>query len=104
MRVHEVATEKRSPISHVPYKSKKHQIIARVKGDLPCRHKFKISHKELIAIPDVVEKLKFPPKSNKILGSSKGTWCEFHKAFRHSVRNCIALGYQLADLVKDGFL
>jgi len=44
-----------------------------VKEDLPCRHKFKMSHKELITIPDVADKLKFPPKSDKNLGPSKGT-------------------------------
>ena len=63
-----------------------------------------MSHKELIAIPDVADKLKFPPKSDKNLEPSKGTWCDFYNAFGHSVRNCIALGYQLPDLVKDGFL
>jgi len=63
-----------------------------------------MSHKELIAIPNVADKLKFPPKSNKNLGPSKGTWCEFQKAFGHNVRNCIAQGYQLVGLVKDGFL
>ena len=103
-RVHEVATEKRSPTRHVPYESKKHQTKARAKRDLPYRHKFKISLKELIAIPDVADKLKFPPKGDNNLGLSKGTWCEFHKAFEHSLRNCLALGHQLADLVKDGFL
>ena len=58
-----------------------------------------MSHKKLIAIPDVADKLKFPPKGDKNLGPSKGTWCDFHKAFGHKVRNCIALEYQLADLV-----
>ena len=57
MRIHEVATEKRSPTRHVPYELKKHQTKARAKGDLPCRHNFKMSHKELIAIPDVADKL-----------------------------------------------
>ena len=28
----------------------------------------------------------------------------FHQAFRHDVEYCTALGYQLAGLVKDGFL
>jgi len=94
MRVHEAATEKRSPACQVPYEPKKHQTRARAKGDLPCRHKFKISLKEFIVIPDVADKLKLPPKSDKNLGLSRSTWCEFHKAF----------GHQLADLVKDGFL
>jgi len=72
MKVHDAATDKRSPARHPPYEPKKHQTRARTKGDLPCRHKFKMSQKE-IAIPDVADKLKFPIKSNKNLGPSKGT-------------------------------
>ena len=34
----------------------------------------------------------------------KDIWCEFHKGFGHDVEHCIALGYQLASLIKDGFL
>jgi len=63
-----------------------------------------MNYKELIAIPGVADKLKFPPKSNRNLGPCKGTWCEFHKAFGHNVENCIALGYQLVELVRDDFL
>jgi len=61
-------------------------------------------YKELIIIPSVADKLRFPSKTNRNLGPSKGTWCEFHKAFGHDVENCIALGYQLAELVRDDFL
>jgi len=60
-----------------------------------------MNYKELIVILGVVENLRFAPKSNKNLGPSKDTWCEFHKAFGHNVENCIALGYQLA---RDDFL
>jgi len=60
---------------------------------MPCRHKFRIKLKELIAIPDVADKLKPPPKSDKRLGPSRGTWCEFHKAFGHDLQNYLALGY-----------
>jgi len=38
------------------------------------------------------------------LGSRRAAWCKFHKAFEHSVERCITLSYQLASLVKDGFL
>jgi len=31
-------------------------------------------------------------------------WCEFHEAFGHHINNCLALGYQLDELVKNGFL
>ena len=52
----------------------------------------------------MAEKLRFPPKSNRNLGSRKEAWYEFHKGFGHDVEHCIALGYQLAGLIKDGFL
>ena len=60
--------------------------------------------KELITIPDVANKLKPPPKIDKMLGSSKDTWCKFHQAFGHGLCNCLALGHQLNELVRDGFL
>ena len=31
-------------------------------------------------------------------------WCEFHQAFSHLIRNWLALGHQLDELVKNGFL
>jgi len=104
MRVHKAATEKISPAKHAPYEPKKHHTRARAKEDMPYRHKLRVNIKELIAIPDVGDKLKPPLKSDKRLGPSRGTWCEFHKAFRHSLHNYLALGHQFADLVKDGFL
>ena len=30
--------------------------------------------------------------------------CEFHQSFGHTLDSCLALGYQLDDLVKSGFL
>jgi len=60
--------------------------------------------KELIAIPNVANILKSPPKTNKRLGPSKDSWCEFHQAFGHSLHNCFALGFQLDELVRNGFL
>jgi len=57
-----------------------------------------------MSILRVGDKLKFPQKMNQNLGSRKDVWCEFHKAFGHNVERCIALGHQLADLVKEGFL
>ncbi|XP_068504652.1 uncharacterized protein [Phaseolus vulgaris] len=63
-----------------------------------------MTYKELLASPGMADKLRFPPKSDKNLGSHKEIWCDFHKAFGHDVERCIALDYQLARLVKDGFL
>ena len=58
----------------------------------------------MIAIPNVADRLKSPPKTDKRLGPSKDTWCEFHQAFGHDLRNCLALGFQLDELVRNGFL
>jgi len=52
----------------------------------------------------VADKLKFPNKTDRNLVSRRDVWCEFHKAFGHNVERCIALGHQLASLVKEGFL
>jgi len=60
--------------------------------------------KELIVIPNVADRLKSPPKTDRRLGPSKDTWCKFHQAFGHSLRNCLALGYQLDELVRNDFL
>jgi len=60
--------------------------------------------KDLIVIPNVAEKLKSPPKIDKRLGPSKDTWCEFHQALGHNLHNCLAFGFQLEELVRNGFL
>ena len=60
--------------------------------------------KELIAIPEVAGRLKSPPKTDKRLGPSKNAWCEFHQTFGHSLRNCLTLGFQLDELVRNSFL
>ena len=60
--------------------------------------------KELIAISNVADKLKSPPKTDKRLGPRENTWCEFNQTFGHHLRNCLALGFQLDELVRSGFL
>ncbi|XP_068475622.1 uncharacterized protein [Phaseolus vulgaris] len=45
-----------------------------------------------------------PVKTDKVLGPHKDAWCEFHQAFGHPINNCLALGHQLDELVKSGFL
>ena len=60
---------------------------------------------DLIAIPNIVVRLKVPEEtSDKVLGPKPDMWCEFHKGFGHSINSCLALGHQLAELVKCGFL
>ena len=60
--------------------------------------------KDLIAVPNVAERLRRPAKSDKVLGPRKDSWCEFHEAFGHHIDNCLSLGYQLDELVRTGFL
>ena len=48
---------------------------------------------ELLVIPAIAEKLESSSKTDKVLGPRKTTWCEFHKAYGHSVENCLALRY-----------
>jgi len=104
MRVHEATTKKKPPTGQAPYEPKRHQTRARTKEGAPTRHKFIINLKELIIIPNMVDNLKSPPKIGRRFGPSKETWSEFHQASGHNLRNCLALGNQLDELVKDGFL
>ena len=76
----------------------------RDRENIPPRHNFRVDLKELIAIPDVESRLKPPPKTDKRLGPNKTPWCEFHQAIGHKLRSCLALGFQLDELVRGGFL
>ena len=60
--------------------------------------------KELIAIPNVASRLKPPPKTDKRLGPIKNAWCEFQQVVGRNLHNCLALGFQLDELVRSGFL
>ena len=60
--------------------------------------------KDLIVVPNITDRLKPSVKSDKVLVPHKELWCEFHEAFGHHMNNCLALGYQLDELVKNGFL
>ena len=104
LRVHEAVIKKRSDARRTPFAPRKNQPRTKVRDDLPFRPKFQVTYKELLGMPGMAEKMRFPQKSDRNLGSRKEAWCEFHKGFEHNVEHCIALGYQLADLIKDGFL
>jgi len=104
MRVHEATTEKRAPAKQQPYEPRKPQTRGRTRENVPQRHNFLVELKELIAVPNIAERLKMPTKTDKRLGPNKNVWCEFHQAFGHPIRNCLALGHQLDELVKNGFL
>jgi len=104
MRVHEAVTEKRSDTWRTPYAPRKSQPRTKARDDLPFRPKFRMAYKELLAMLRMADKLRFPSKSDRNLGPRKEIWCEFHKAFGDDVEHCITPGYQLAGLIKDGFL
>jgi len=60
--------------------------------------------KDLIVVPNIADRLRPPVKTDKVLGPHKDSWCEFHEAFGHHINNCLALGHQLDELLKNGFL
>ena len=107
-RVMEAASGKKDQRMHHPYDRKK----SKGKGpgrpresNRPPRYEFVMGLADQIAIPNIAARLKVPEKTtNKVLGPKPDAWCEFHKSFGHSINSCLALGYQLAELVKCGFL
>ncbi|XP_068476658.1 uncharacterized protein [Phaseolus vulgaris] len=107
-RVLETAAAKKDQRTRHPYDPKKNK----GKGpgrpkefNRPPRYKFVMGLADLIAIPNIAVRLKVPEKvSDKVLGPKPDAWCEFHQSFGHSLDSCLALGYQLDDLVKRGFL
>ena len=104
LRVHEATTEKKTPAKQQPYQARNPQTRGRARENVPPRHNFMVELKDLFAIPNIAEKLKIPAKIDKKLRPNKSAWCEFHQAFGHPIRNCLALGHQLDELVKNHFL
>ncbi|XP_068486912.1 uncharacterized protein [Phaseolus vulgaris] len=107
-RVHEATTERRNPDRKRTYEARRTPPRARAEGrregSRPLRHNFVVELKDLIVVPNIADRLRPPAKSDKILGPHKESWCEFHEAFGHHINNCLALGYQLDELLKSGFL
>jgi len=104
LRIHEAVAEKTSDTRRAPYTARKNQPRMKAKEDLPFTTKVPDNLQGTVEHARVVDKLKFPQKSDRNLGPRKETWCEFHKGFGHDVEHCITLGYQLAGLMKDEFL
>ncbi|XP_068486608.1 uncharacterized protein [Phaseolus vulgaris] len=107
-RVHEASTERKNQDRKRTYKARRTQPRGRAEGrregNRPLRHNFVVELKDLIVVPNIADRLRPPVKSKKVLGPHKESWCEFHEAFGHHINNCLALGYQLDELVKNGFL
>jgi len=99
LRVNETSTEKKMDSRYAPYACRKNEPKTKAREELEFRPKFRVSYKELLGMPGVVNKMKFPQKSDRNnLGPRKDVWCEFHKGFGHDVEWCIAVGYQLVSL------
>ncbi|XP_068501465.1 uncharacterized protein [Phaseolus vulgaris] len=104
-RVHEAATEKRNSDRKRTYETRRApprgRAEGRREGSRPLRHNFVVELKDLIVVPNIADRLRPPVKSDKILGPHKESWCEFHEAFGHHINNCLVLGYQLEEFVKN---
>ncbi|XP_068486913.1 uncharacterized protein [Phaseolus vulgaris] len=107
-RVMEAVAGKRDQRMRHPYDPKKNKgkgLGRPRETNRPPRYEFVMGLDDLIAIPNIAARLKVPEKTTeKVLGPKPDAWCEFHKSFGHSINSCLALGYQLAELVKCGFL
>ncbi|XP_068492103.1 uncharacterized protein [Phaseolus vulgaris] len=110
VRVNETTTGRKKQEGRRPYEARKPQPRGQAGGNRPARERarparydFVVELKDLIAVPNIAERLRRPTRTDKVLGPRKDSWCEFHKAFGHHINNCL-LGYQLDELVKSGFL
>ncbi|XP_068498361.1 uncharacterized protein [Phaseolus vulgaris] len=108
VRVHQAVTERKHFDRNRAYEPRRTQPKGRVEegreASKPPRHNFVMELKDLIAVPSIADRLRPPIKADRVLGPRKESRCEFHKAFGHHINNCLALGYQLDELVKNGFL
>jgi len=107
-RVHKATTERKNQDSRRTYETRRTQPKGRSEGrrevNRPLRHNFVVELKDLIVVPKIADRLRLLVKSDKVVGPHKESWCEFHEVFGHHINNCLALGYQLDELVKNGFL
>ncbi|XP_068474811.1 uncharacterized protein [Phaseolus vulgaris] len=110
-RVNEAASGRKNQEKRRPYEVRRPQPRGRAEGNRlaregnrPIRHNFVVELKDLIAVPNIADRLRPPVKTDKVLGPHKNSWCEFHEAFGHHINNCLAMGHQLDELVKNGFL
>jgi len=65
----------KAPVKQQPYQ--RPNTRGRGRDNAPPRHDFIVELKDLIAISNIEERLKVPPKADKNLGSNKNAWCEF---------------------------
>jgi len=71
--VHEATIEMKNTMKQQPYQPRKPNARGRGRDNVPSRHDFVVELKDLIAIPNVAERLKVPPKTDKRLRPNKNT-------------------------------
>jgi len=104
-RVHEAKEGKKVQGKPRPFAPRKDQGRGRAReNNAPPRYDFMVGLADLVALPAIAASLRVPEKTDKVLGRKKNEWCEFHQAFGHTLHSCLALGHQLAELVKSRFL
>ena len=91
--MNETATGKRGQGGKRPYEQRKPQAKGRPIANKLVRHKFVVELKDLIAVPNIADRLKMPAKSDRVLGPRKDLWCEFHQGFGHAINNFLALAH-----------
>jgi len=69
LQVHETSVEKRINSRYVSYVDKKDESWEKAREEPQARPKFRVSYKELLGMPGVVDKLKFAQKTKQNLGS-----------------------------------
>jgi len=72
-RSNEASIGKRTNLRYVLYVSKKEEPEIRAREKTTIRPRFRVSCKELLSMPGVANKLKFPQKTNQFLGSRRDT-------------------------------
>jgi len=85
MRSNEAPTKKRTNLRYVPYVAKKDEPKTKVRDETSTRPRFRVSCKELLSMLGIDDKLKISKKIDRFLGSRRDVWCDFHRAFGHSV-------------------
>ena len=71
LRVHEAKIEKKTPAKQQPYQPMKPQTRGCERENVPPRHNIVVELKDLIATPNVAERLKVPPRPTRGSGPTK---------------------------------
>jgi len=71
LRVNETSIEKRTNSMYVPYVATRDEPKTKAREGLATRLKFRVSYKELLSMPGIADKLKFPQKIDRFMGTQR---------------------------------